>query len=37
MEKQMGWHYLPLNEEQYKQALSEIEGEINGEMEVATS
>ena len=25
MEKQMGWHYLPLNEDQYKQALSEME------------
>lgn len=25
MEKQMGWHYLPLNERQYKQALSEME------------
>jgi transketolase len=37
MEKQMGWHYLPLNEDQYKQALSEIESEINGEMEVAES
>lgn len=24
MEKQMKWHYLPLNEEQYKQAISEI-------------
>jgi len=33
MEKQMGWHYLPLNEDQYQQALSEI----NGEMEVAAS
>ena len=33
MEKQMEWHYLPLNEEQYKRAL----GEINGEMEVAES
>lgn len=28
MEKQMGWHYLPLNEDQYKQALSEIQGEM---------
>lgn len=28
MEKQMGWHYLPLNEEQYKQALSEIDSEM---------
>jgi transketolase len=37
MEKQMGWHYLPLNEDQYKQALSEIESEINDEMEVAES
>jgi transketolase len=26
MEKQMGWHYLPLNEDQYNQALSEIDG-----------
>ena len=25
MEKQMEWHYLPLNEEQYKQALREVE------------
>ena len=25
MEKQMGWHYLPLNEDQYKQALIEME------------
>jgi transketolase len=24
MEKQMEWHYLPLNEEQYKQALGEV-------------
>jgi transketolase len=25
MENQMAWHYLPLNEEQYQQALSEVE------------
>jgi transketolase len=37
MEKQMGWHYLPLNEEQYQQALSEMDSEINGEMEVTAS
>jgi transketolase len=26
MENQMAWHYLPLNEEQYKQAVIEIQG-----------
>ena len=37
MEKQMGWHYLPLNEDQYQQALSEMGVDIKDEIEVAES
>ena len=37
MEREMMWHYLPLNEEQYEKALCEMEGEIGSKIKIAES